>query len=564
MSRTSPSPELEARLRTTLATVIPTLLDDVSAPEPAPQRRQRRPNTALAVAAAVVLVVVGSLLFVRTRSGDVVSTVSPATTTPATTADLSPSLPTPTVADEILVAPVDVPWLESDMPTPPWDPITIAPGTFWRYELDMSLVSADLRALLGDASTMDDGFVSSFFTCDSWQPAVGSVMDGTLTAADMMCTQLSGGYREVVEHGDVLSIGSGTGRSIWTPGPPTSAEDLLNGLAPGSLRGHEDSAGTPVVTVRDVDGTPAASARSGDQAYLVLEPDDGQFAWLHGRGLDDDQLFELAGALRRITAPDALRVPVGLGPDAANDGSSDGTQLRLVWLDGRPCVGIRLWERCTPADVGPTLVRGHRFGDEQLPSVAAIVPAGGTEQLVVELFGVEAPTRPERTFAGLGIESWTFWPGTERLISATLFGSAGETLSFTQWSVQSLLDDAPSDLMAEGRTSGTAWVVVRQDPSSASRPTPGEQATVYFGGAYCWLLSEAGGGGIGGLCPPAAGPPSGFGSSSLGNATLSLIELGPDVDALTCGDEPLEIVIDPQLDGRRFAVTSCDDPQIVR
>ena len=54
MSHTEPSPELEARLRRTLADVIPTLQDNTV--EPAPARRLERPHRALGVAAAVVLV----------------------------------------------------------------------------------------------------------------------------------------------------------------------------------------------------------------------------------------------------------------------------------------------------------------------------------------------------------------------------------------------------------------------------------------------------------------------------------------------------------------------------
>lgn len=566
MSHTEPSPELEARLRRTLADVIPTLHDNPV--EPAPARRLGRPQRALGVAAAVVLVAIGGLVFVRARSGEVVTTVSPEPTAPVVTSDPAPSLPVSTVPDEILIAPIDIEWPESDMPTPPWDPISIAPGTFWRYEVDISAVSADLRAQVGDPTSLSDGFASMFYTCSAWDPVAGSVADNTLAASDVTCNQLSGGYREVVQYGEQLAVGSGTGRSDWAPAFPHTIEQLLGGLSEGSLWSYDTQSDPPNPRFHDIEGIVAVSHRSADQAYLVLEPEPGEYAWLRGNGLDDEQLLELAAALRRVPAPRSLNVPLGLGPEMSNDGSSDGTQMKLIWLDGRPCVGIRLWERCTPADLGPTLVRGYRGSNELLPSIGAIVAEGGTEHLAVQLFGLDGPTRVDRAFVGLGIETWTFWPGTERMVSATLSGSDGETLGFTTWTLESIVGSGAADVLAEGRTSGTAWVAVRQDPASPSAPEA--QATSYFGGGYCWLLHEAGGG-FAGLCPTGDPPATGLGAfkpvePTVGilHETLSLVEVADDVTELRCGRELLPIIADPGLDGRRFAITPCGDPEIVR
>jgi hypothetical protein len=42
--------------------------------------------------------------------------------------------------------------------------------------------------------------------------------------------------------------------------------------------------------------------------------------------------------------------------------------------------------------------------------------------------------------------------------------------------------------------------------------------------------------------------------------TLNITEIAPDVTAVACKEQPLQIFSDDQLDGRRIVVADCADP----
>ena len=452
-----------------------------------------------------------------------------------------------------LVEPIPVTRDQVDQPSAPWDDIAVAPGTVGWYDLDTAVVPNDLAARLGEPMVWDTSYMMNFYRCPTWQAGTGSVADGTLDATGITCDGLEGGYREVVEFGDTLGVGTGIGRSDWTNNELPTIETLLFGLANGSLWGYEDHDTPPEPTRHDIDGVNAVSYRVDDHAYLVLEPTPGTFVWLHARGLSDTDLEAAARALEPVELPDALPVPIVLGPDLADTHGS--TQLKLMWLDGRPCVGLHTAATaCTPADAGPALITASIGAEGQRPSVAAITPAGDDYQLTIALFGIDEWQTVPRTFIGLGITSYVYPPSNERLFEARLTDPNGDQIAAATWSVDSMINGFAPDLVGEGRTDGIAWVVVRQDPAWDGPPP-----SAGYRDGYCLLLFEAGDG-FAPLCPPAEPPVSGLGVPADYHRQLTLIEVAADITSLTCDGTPLDIIVDDRLDNRRFVVSSCDDP----
>lgn len=493
------------------------------------------------------------------RSTDTVPTTGAsrpvdATTAPdrSETADMSTADTSPNLGGG-LVEPVAVHWEESSSP---WDDVVVAPGTVGWYELDLASLPVNLRDRLGAPTAWDPAYAARFLRCTSWQAGAGSVTDGTLAAADVTCDGLSGGYSEFVDFGDVLAVGSGAGSSTWSGDAPTTAESLLWGLADGSLWGYETYPAPPEPTRHDLGGATALSYRSGDHAYLVVEPTPGTFAWLHGRDLDDNDLETLALHLQPADLPASLPVPLVLGSDINQGQVGAAAQLKLVWLRGRACVGLQLSEECTPTDDGPTLVRGSLSDTDQHPSVAAVVPAGHDVKLTVDLFGIDQPQPVPRAFIGVGIVTFVYPPGNERLVAAHLIDSDGAIAATTEWGIESMINGFAPDLIAEGRTDDEAWVVIRQDPAWTG-PAP---TTRYRQGSYCWLLFEAGGGQAP-LCPPAQPPATALGTRADYHDHHDLIEVAADVSSLTCDGVALDILTDDRLAGRRFVVAPCDDPR---
>lgn len=557
--------DIERRLRVACNAVIPRLLDDTES-QSRPHRRRdseinpdavvaasarARRRSSLSVAAAVlVLVVIGAFVYVgRSRSSELSTTR--AWSVPAPPSSLPATTSAPTVVVGLGVEPVPVPWPQTDAPIPPFDEIPIAPGTIVWYEVDLDALPAGLRDRLGDETRWDPDYAAGFYRCTNWQAGIGSVADGTVGPSDVTCDRLAGGYRETIEYGDTLSVGSGSGASDWTGDAATTVDTLAAGLASGSLWGYDTE--LPEPSEHDIDGTRAVSYRAGDHAYLVLEPTPGSFVWLHSRGLTDGDLEALAHAVRPVDAPATLPVPLVLGDDLPA-ASAGGAQLKLVWLDGRPCAGLQLWEECTPADHGPALVLGYAFEPDQQPSVAAITPIGSGTRLSINLFGNDTPITVGRTFSGLGLDTATFLPGEERLLSADLIGPDGTVVAATDWGIETMINGFAPDLVGEGRTEGIAWVVVRQDPAWDG-PAPSANS----GGGYCLLLFEASGG-YAPLCSPSQPPATGLGIEAGLHDQLNLIEVADDVTTLTCHGTTLDIITDDHLDNRRFVITPCDNP----
>ena len=535
---------------------------------PDPRARPHRPW----LAAAVVAIVVAGIAAVWAVSrNDTATPPAPADqpTAPAPATKLPPgqdgaggtasgvAVPEPGTATtaEPLVQPIPVVREQAEWAPAPWDDIAVAPGSVGFYDVDTAELPDDLSARLGTPTVWDTSYLMNFFRCPTWEAAPGSVTDGTIDATGITCTGIEGGYREVVEFGDSLSIGSGIGRSDWTNNTVPTIETLLTGLADGSLWGYETHATPPEPTLHDIDGVAAVSYLEGDHSYLVLEPTPGTFAWLHGRGLDDADLEAVARALRPVELPATVPVPIVLGPDVAHPTANGTAQMKMVWLNGQPCVGLQIEMECTPADAGPAIVTGGIGTTGQQPAVAAIVPAGQDYQLTVALFGMSEWQEVPPAFSGLGITTHVYVPDNERLFAARLTDPNSDEIAAATWGIDSMINGFAPDLVAEGRTDGIAWVVVRQDPAWDGVPP----MVTYRGGGYCLLLFEAGGGWAP-MCPPADPPTSGLGVDADYHDDLNLIEAGPDVTSLNCGDVPLDIITDDHLDNRRFVITTCDNP----
>lgn len=456
---------------------------------------------------------------------------------------------------QLLVDPIPVTWSETDQPLAPWNEVALSPGSIGWHEVDTAALPPELAERLGEATLWDPAYLMNFFRCPSWRAAEGSVVDGTLDASGVTCDQAVGGYRESVAYGDVLSVGTGTGRSDWTDNTDPTIETLLVGLADGSLWGYDTHDTPPAPTRHDVDGIDAVSYRSGDHTYLVMEPAPGTFVWLHGNGLSDTELETIARSLRPVDLPSSVPVPLILGPDIPHPSTNGSAQLKLVWLDGRPCVGLQIELECTPADAGPALVTGGTGMFDQQPAVAAIVPSGADYQLKVALFGIDEWQTVPRTFIGVGITTYVYTPTSERLFSARLADPSGNEIAAAGWGIESMINAFAPDLVAEGRTDGVAWVVVRQDPEWDGPPP----SMVHMGGGYCLLLFEASGG-FAPLCPPAEPPATGLGAQADYHDRLDLIEVAADITTLSCNGEPLDIITDDHLGNRRFAISTCANP----
>ena len=156
-------------------------------------------------------------------------------TNPSDQNDRIPAVTVPEPGDTTsvlpLVEPIPVTRDQVDQPPAPWDDITVAPGTVGWYDLDTAVVPNDLAARLGEPMVWDTSYMMNFYRCPNWQAGTGSVVDGTLDATGITCDGLEGGYREVVEFGDTLGVGTGIGRSDWTNNELPTIETLLFGLA---------------------------------------------------------------------------------------------------------------------------------------------------------------------------------------------------------------------------------------------------------------------------------------------------------------------------------------------
>ena len=175
-------------------------------------------------------------------------------------------------------------------------------------------------------------------------------------------------------------------------------------------------------------------------------------------------------------------------------------------------------------------------------------------QLRVALFGVDEWQVVPRSFIGLGITTYVYTPSEERLFAARLADPAGDEIAAANWGIESMINGSAPDLVAEGRSNGTAWVVVRQDPAWDGPPP-----SMTYKGGYCLLLFEVSGAWAP-LCPPAEPPATGLGAEADYHDQLNLIEVGTDITALYCDGTPLDIITDDHLHNRRFVISTCDNP----
>ena len=437
---------------------------------------------------------------------------------------------------------IDVPRSASDFYMPPWDPIRIAPGTIGWFEAGDDL-PPEIASLPQNETIPDDTARSAFFVCASW----------TIDADSPICDRLAGGNGiEHVTYGDRLGIGVGLG--------DTTPQDQLWNQASGSLWAYDAFTEPPEPTIIPVGEVDGVSYRNGDAAYLAWEYEPGVVVWLRGNGLSDDELSTIAEGVRPAPLPAELPVLLRLSTPSVGDtgpgGTSNEASVKLGYLDGRPCVGIQMWETCVPTDA-PALFGAAVFGDGQLDQYAAIAPTGTDLTFEATTFGAGTqridlvPTDFDFDLA--------VWESTgSRLLSARLVDATGTMVADT-----GELDVRPTDprpVVAEGTTNGIDWIVQRQDPAQQAQMNemyfgPTESATI----PYCLLLSASGE--FAPLCPPPEPPASGLGIRADYHETLDMVEIATDVTSVRCDGVDMTIFVDDQLDGRRFVVVSCDDPK---
>ncbi len=428
---------------------------------------------------------------------------------------------------------------------PPWDPIAIAPGTIGWFEAGDNLPDglAARRELAGGP-----GGLAGFFVCREW----------TLDSSGApTCTELGGGNGvEQVTYGDQLGVGVELGN--------IDARTQLWAQAQGSLWGYDEVMEPPEPTTVDIDGIEGYGYRSGDRAYLAWEYQPGVVVWLNGQGLDDIQLADIAAEVHPVELPAELPLLLqlaDLGTTEVGPGSSSANSaFKLGYLDGQPCVGIELWEQCASLDA-PAIFGAAVWGDGKADRYAAIAPVGTDATMRVNLYELGWQTIPlEATAFGFDIATWA--GDTDRILAAELVSADGRTLADTG-PLETVLPGS-GETVAEGRTGSIAWIVHRQNPQD---PNAGQEAAGgYLGNRedtqipYCLLLS--GPSEYAPLCPPDNPPLTGIGQHADYHNTLDLVEVAGDVTTIHCDGLDMPTFDDPILDGRRFAVITCDDPTV--
>ena len=436
---------------------------------------------------------------------------------------------------------IDVPQSASDIWMPPWDPIRIALGTIGWFEAGDDL-PPEIASLPQNETIPDDTARSAFFVCASW----------TIDADGPICDRLAGGNGiEHVSYGDRLGIGVGLG--------DTTPQDQLWNQAAGSLWAYDAFTEPPEPTIVPVGEVDGVSYRDGDAAYLAWEYEPGVVVWLKGNGFSDDELGAIAEGVRPAPLPSELPTLLRLSTSSVGDtgpgGTSNEASVKLGYLDGRPCVGIQMWETCVPTDA-PALFGAAVFGDGQLDQYAAIAPASTDLTLEAVTFGA-GTQRIDLVPTDFGFDLGVWESSGSRLLSARLVDSDGTVVADT-----GELEVRPTDpraVIAQGTTDDTDWIVQRQDPTQQA-----QMNEMYMGQSegltipYCLLLSASGE--YAPLCPPPDPPASGLGVRADYHETLDLVEIATDVTGVRCDSVDMTIFVDDQLDGRRFAVVSCDDP----
>jgi hypothetical protein len=473
---------------------------------------------------------------------------------PSNTSDNDTAAATTTVPGEVSITP-GATWIGNvrTVPNdesggwydPPWDPIPIASGTVGWFEAGDNL-PGDLAALRDVAGADADG-LAGFFTCRDW------TLDGDGAPT---CTGLGGGNGiEHVTYGDQLGVGVELGN--------TDARTQLWAQAQGSLWGYDQVTEPPEPTIIDVGDIEGYSYRDGDQAYLAWEYQPGVVVWLDSNGLDDNQLADIAVGVRPVELPTELPLPLQLDdpePISVGGGSNSlNAALKVGYLDGQLCAGIELWEQCVIPDA-PAIVGVAVWGDGKADRFAAIVPTGTDATLRVNLYDQGWQTIPLET-TGFGFDAATWDGNSDRILEAELISATGDTLADTG-PLESVLPGS-GETVAEG-SSGVAWIVHRQDPQD---PNAGQgPAGGYVGDRdsaefpYCLLLS--GPSEYAPLCPSDNPPVTGIGQHADYHNTLDLVEIATDVTTIQCDGVDMPTFLDPVLDGRRFAVTTCDNPTV--
>lgn len=491
---------------------------------------------ALSVAACVAVAVAGlvALSTREPRADDTGPAAVPETRAPADTS----VLPVEQRTEDLLEATpeIEIEPAYDENQSPPWDNIAIAPGTLTWFDITTTNLPEDLKAQLGERGVWSDAYVSTFYRCVSWQ------VDNDRPVCDRLAGSTPGG----IDYGDALTVGSALTDS--TP------DQLLWELADGSLWGYETYDSPPAPTpIRIAGQNDGVVYRVDDEAYTVWQQAPGALVWFKTKGLDGNQIATLAQSMQPAQL-EQLPLLLSLGATIGERIPQD-QQVKLGWIAGRPCVGINMWQRCTPIDQGPVLLTGETSVGLG-PSIAAVTPDDAQNLFVVDLFEIgEQPVEP--TFNGFGLNVSLYPAGTERLLSGRLVDAQGATLLSHDFGLESISNGFAPDLVAEGRTSsGRAWVVLRQNPDN---PPTSSEASRYGLGGYCWLLFE-GTEGFAPLCPPTTIPDSGLGSHADYRDQLDVVEVAADVSEVQCDGLTLPIYTDPQLNNRRFVVAPCDQP----
>lgn len=514
---------------------------------------ERVPRRSWLAAAAAVIVLVGLGGVWLTISRDIDESPAPAQQPdPAQRPDTSPAVtPATSLPEDLEPASsgsdaagnvVTLPWSDNDgWYESPFDPIPIARGTIGWFEAGDGLPS-QLAGRSAHLIAPSNGATAAFFACREW----------TLTSGVPTCTMLTGGnFVEHVHYGDQLEIGVQLGG--------TDARTQLSIQASGSLWGYDIDLPEPtVIPIGDIEGY---SYRNDDHSYMAWEYQPGVVVWLEARGLDDTQLAEIAAGVRPATLPDELPVLLQLDETTIVAGdpvnSSLSPALKLGYLDGQPCVGFELWDECVAPDE-PALFGTAVWGDGRADRYAATVPAGTSAEMRVNLFDIGWRTVPfEPTEFGFDVAIWD-GEGRDRLLEAQLVNANGDIV--IEAAHPDPIPGRRSAIVAEGHND-VAWVVHRQDPATADQPDMvyhGEfdgDMTTY---PYCLLLS--GPFEFAPLCPADTPPSNGLGQRADYHHHLNLVEIADDTTRVVCDGTDMPIFTDPELDDRRFAVTTCDNP----
>ena len=536
--------ELDDRLRTMFDVVMP-LLDDAGS-RPGVRVGPDRRRGVVAAAAAVAVVGAGVVATLALRPGS--ESVSHDAAAPSSALPVQASATTSTTsvsggdADTIPLA-----YSDDDSLPSPWDAIRVAPGTIGWYDINVDALAPEIQSVLGQRDAWSADYISRFYRCVAWAESD----DGAPT-----CTKLATGGREFVSYGGQgdIELGDG-GVGIGTNLVASDPKELLWSLGAGSLWGYDTVTEPPEPTEVAIGQRTGYQYRNGDAAYLLWEQEPGVFVWLKGQGLDDTTLVALAESVVPVPVPGQLPLQLSLEDEAGSPEPRDDfveitERLVLGWVDGRPCVTFGASDGCTPVGDEPLLIVDEfPVGDPLV--VAAIGPRESGLTLEVDVFDVG--TRSDVQFVdAFGWSAAVYRPGADRPLAARLIGEGGEVLASREFTVADFIGAWPGGVVAEGRTDGRAWVVVRQDPDD-----PGGAPMPYGDGSeYCWLLTAPTQHAA--LCLSGPAPTTGLGTHPERHDDLDLIEVAADVESAACGDIELPIYTDEQHENRRFIVSPCD------